>query len=119
MAGVLGADVGGVQPNPVPFLEGYRLVVLVVVVSLAQLSLDDAVSDKIIEVNHLLSMQCSHWCSQKGSVSFRFDSELRVSAVVGEEGSYLSGGVLRVVVHKLHKVQPVIPIVLLIVDIDL
>ena len=117
VAGASGADVGGAEPNPVPLLEGYGLVVLVVVVSLAQLGLDDAVSDKVIEVDHLLSMQGSHWCSQKGSVSFRFDGELRVSAVVGEEGGYPSGGVPGVVVRKLRKVQPVVPIVLLIVDI--
>ncbi len=40
-----------------------------------------------------------------------------MSAVVGEEGGYLSGGVPGVVVCKLRKVQPVVPIVLLIVDI--
>ena len=50
---------------------------------------------------------------------FRFDGELRVLTVVDEEGSYFSDDVSEVVVHKLHKVQSVVSIILLIVDIDL
>ena len=60
MTGVLSADVSNVKLNLVFFLEGYKLVILVVVVSLTQLDLDDTVSNKIIEVNYLLSMQGSH-----------------------------------------------------------
>jgi len=41
-----------------------------------------------------------------------------VLSVVGVEGYNLHDGVSRVVVDKLHKVQSVVPVVLLIVDID-
>ena len=60
MIGVLSVNVSNVKLNLVFFLEDYELVILVIVVSLTQLSLNDVVSNKIIEVDHLLSMQCSH-----------------------------------------------------------
>jgi hypothetical protein len=46
-----------VEPNPVFLFEGYRLVVLVVVVSLTELGSNDAVADEVVEVSHLFGVE--------------------------------------------------------------
>jgi hypothetical protein len=52
LADVLSADMSDVKLDSVFLFENYRLVILIVVVSLTQLSLNDVIADEIIKINH-------------------------------------------------------------------
>jgi hypothetical protein len=54
LADVLNADIDDVKFNSVFSFEDYRLVILIVVVSLTELNLNDVIADKIVEISHLL-----------------------------------------------------------------
>jgi len=53
---VLSADINDMKLNLVFLLKNYKLVILIVVVNLTELSSDNVIVDKIVEINHFLDV---------------------------------------------------------------
>jgi len=57
---VLDADINDVKLHLVFFFKDYKLVILVVVVSLIELSFNDVINDEFIKINHFLDIKSCH-----------------------------------------------------------
>ncbi len=70
------SNVNNIKLDSVFLLKNYIFIILIIVVSLTQLSTDDVITDKIIKIYYLFNIKCSHQSNERHSFLFRLNDKI-------------------------------------------